>query len=57
VPAPLNRPSKSSDKKPATLGDIQGWLSDDDPFFKDLEMIRKENRRQKPVNPFRSETK
>jgi len=43
---------KTSDKKPATLGDIRGWLDDDDPFFKHLEMIREESRREKPVNPF-----
>jgi len=35
------------------LGDIKGWLADDDPFFEALEMIREESRREKPRNPFR----
>ena len=50
---PIANP-KSPDKKPKTLGDIKGWLDDDDPFFKHLEMIRKENRREKPIDPFRT---
>lgn len=44
---------KSSGKKPATLGTLQGWLDDDAPFFKHLDMIREENRQEKPANPFR----
>jgi prevent-host-death family protein len=44
--------AKSSAKKPKTLADIKGWLADDDPFFKALEMIREESRKQKSVNPF-----
>jgi prevent-host-death family protein len=48
--SPSNK--KSKNKKPKTLGDIQGWLADDDPFFKHLEMIREENRREKPIDPF-----
>jgi hypothetical protein len=39
-------------KQPKTLGDIKGWLADDNPFFKALEMIREESRKQKSVNPF-----
>jgi prevent-host-death family protein len=50
---PITQP-KSSGKKPKTLGDIKGWLDDDDPFFKHLEMIREENRREKPIDPFRT---
>jgi hypothetical protein len=46
-------PSKSLDKKPKTLGDIRGWLNDDDLFFKHLDMIREENRREKSIDPFR----
>ena len=42
----------SSDKKPKTLGDIKGWLDDDDPFFRNLELIRNLSRKQKPKNPF-----
>jgi hypothetical protein len=42
----------SPNKRPKTLGDIKGWLADDDPFFKNLEMIREESRKQKPSNPF-----
>jgi prevent-host-death family protein len=45
--------AKSKTKKPKSLGDIKGWLADDDPFFKALEMIREESRREKPMNPFR----
>jgi hypothetical protein len=44
-----NHPQK---KRPATLGDVKGWLADDDPFFRDLETIREESRKQKSVNPF-----
>jgi hypothetical protein len=44
---------KSSDNKPLTLGTLQGLLDDNDPFFKHLDMIRKESRQEKPVNPFR----
>ena len=50
---PVNQP-KSPDKKPKSLGDIQGWLDDDDPFFKHLDMIREENRREKSIDPFRT---
>jgi hypothetical protein len=39
-------------KRSKSLADIKGWLDDDDPFFKHLEMIREESRKQKPVNPF-----
>ncbi|MCE0522404.1 MAG: type II toxin-antitoxin system Phd/YefM family antitoxin [Methylacidiphilales bacterium] len=48
---PLAR-SNSSDKKPATLGSIQGWIEDGDPFFSHLEKIREESRREIPTNPF-----
>lgn len=44
--------SLSSDKKPKTLGDIKGWLDDDDPFFQNLELIRNLSRKQNPKNPF-----
>jgi prevent-host-death family protein len=47
-------PTTASAKKTQTLGDIQGWLDDDDPFFKHLDMIREENRREKFINPFRT---
>jgi prevent-host-death family protein len=47
----------SSDKIPKTLGEIQGWLDDDDPFFKSLDMIREENRREKPIDPFHTRKK
>jgi prevent-host-death family protein len=49
---PIAEP-KSLDKKPLTLGTLQGWLDDDDPFFEHLDTIRKESRQEKPVNPFR----
>jgi hypothetical protein len=39
-------------KRPKTLGDIKGWLDDNDPFFKHLEMIREESRRHPMRNPF-----
>jgi prevent-host-death family protein len=48
---PIAEP-KSPDKKPLTLGTLQGWVDDDDPFFKHLDMIREESRREKPANPF-----
>ena len=44
--------SKSSDKKPKTLADIKGWLANDDPFFRNLEVIRDLSRKQKPKDPF-----
>jgi len=44
--------AKLPDKRPATLGDIKGWIEDDDPFFRHLEIIRKESRRLKPKNVF-----
>ena len=42
----------SPGKRPATLGSLQGWLDDDDPFFRHLEMARAESRRHKMKNPF-----
>lgn len=47
-------PAKVSDKKPKTLGDIEGWLDDDDPFFRHLDAIREESRQEKIINPFRT---
>jgi prevent-host-death family protein len=49
---PVVRP-KSSRKKPKHLGEIKGWLEDDDPFFAHIERIREENRRETPRNPFK----
>ena len=46
-------PEVIANKRPASLGDIQGWLEEGDPFFKHLEKIREENRKEKSVNPFR----
>jgi len=48
---PIPRP-KSSDKKTRTLGNIRGWLEDDAPFFRHLELIRNLSRKQKPKDPF-----
>ena len=45
--------SKSKAKKPKSLGDIKGWIPNDDPFFAALEMIREDSRREKPTDPFR----
>jgi prevent-host-death family protein len=45
-------PSKPSRKKPKHLGEVKGWLADDDPFFTHLEYIREASRREKPRNPF-----
>ncbi len=53
---PVNQ-TQSPDKKPKTLGDIKGWLNDDDPFFQTLKTIREESRREKPYNPFALERK
>ena len=39
-------------KKAKSLGEIKGWLADDDPCFAALESIREENRRETPFNPF-----
>ena len=50
--AQLTPVTQASGKKPKTLGDIRGWLDDDDPFFMHLDMIREENRRETPINPF-----
>jgi len=44
--------TKSSSKRPKTLGEIKGWLADDDPFFRNLELIREISRKQNPRNPF-----
>jgi prevent-host-death family protein len=49
VPIPK---TKSSSKRPKTLGEIKGWLSDDDPFFRNLELARELSRNQNPTNPF-----
>jgi len=46
-------PVPASVEKPATLGTMKGWLTDDDPFFEALEMIREESRRHPTLNPFR----
>ena len=46
-------PPKSLAQKTPTLGALKGWLDDNDPFFDHLEMIRKESRKEKVVNPFR----
>ena len=50
LPAPK---SKAKAKRPKSLGDIKGWIPNDDPFFEALEMIRAESRRHPTVNPFR----
>jgi prevent-host-death family protein len=42
-------------KPKGSLADVKGWLEDDDPFFKELDRIRAESRRQKPTNPFEFE--
>jgi prevent-host-death family protein len=44
--------AKPSRKKPKHLGEVKGWLEDDDPFFTHIERIREENRREIPRNPF-----
>lgn len=49
---PVTRP-RSPGKRPATLGTLQGWLDDDDPFFSHLEKVRSQYRRYKMKNPFR----
>jgi prevent-host-death family protein len=47
---PLDKP-KTLAKKPASWGDIKGWLEDDDPFFKTLETMRTEGWMRKPAKP------
>jgi prevent-host-death family protein len=48
---PVGRTAPSG-KKTRSVTEIKGWLEDDDPFFKHLELIREASRREKPRNPF-----
>jgi prevent-host-death family protein len=42
----------SLNKKSKALSGIKGWLDNDDPFFRNLELIRNLSRKQKPKDPF-----
>lgn len=47
-------PFKPAAKRLKKLGEIKGWLEDDDPFFVYIDSIRAAQRAEKPQNPFRS---
>ncbi len=38
--------------QPSRLADVKGWLEDDDPYFRSVELARKISRNERVRNPF-----